>query len=170
MTHVTITRFSSLIFLTGTTLAMLTGCKPDLLPGTNIEDTSDNRAVVEFVEEYRTVVESRSADAVLDLVAEDYFEDQGTATDEDDYGIEKLREDLDKHFQHADVIQLKVEVQHISYYPEKELVHVYYRYLQRAHLKLPAGNQWVTDSDTNRLVLRQKGMSPSDGLVIVAGL
>lgn len=163
-------RFASFILMATANLILVSGCKPDLLPGTNIEDTSENRAVVEFVEEYRTAVESRSAEAVLNLVADDYFEDQGTATDEDDYGIEKLREDLDTHFKHADVIQLKVEVQHISYYPEKELVHVYYRYLQRAHLKLPAGNQWVTDSDTNRLVLRQQGMSPADGLVIISGL
>ena len=146
------------------------GCKPDLLPGTNIEDTSENRAVIEFVEEYRKAVESRSAEAVLDLVADDYFEDRGTATDDDDYGIEKLRTDLETHFQVADVVQLRLEVQHVRYEPENELIHVYYRYLQRAHLELPAGAKWVTDSDTNRLVLRQTGMSPSEGMLIVAGL
>lgn len=151
-------------------LAAMVGCKPDLLPGTNIEDTAENRAVIKFVERYRSAVESLSADAVLELVASDYFEDRGTPAEADDYGVEKLREQLRVRFEHIRVIQLKVDVQHVRYIPDEDLIHVYIRYLQRAHLELPAGNQWVTDSDTNRLVLRQTGLSPGDGLLIVAGL
>ncbi len=168
----TLSHRQRLLFFVTAILTVMTviGCKPDLLPGTNIEDTSENRAVIEFVEEYRKAVESRSSEAVLKLVADDYFEDRGTATDTDDYGIEKLRSDLETHFQVADVVQLRVEVQHVKYDPENDLVHVYYRYLQRAHLDLPAGSKWVTDSDINRLVLRQTGMSPTDGMLIVSGL
>jgi len=65
---------SSLLVAAGLALA-LAACKPSLLPGTSIEDTSDNRAVIDFVTEYRDAVEARSAAKVLSLVADDYWED-----------------------------------------------------------------------------------------------
>jgi len=146
----------------------VTACKPSLLPGTKVEDTPTNRAVVDFMEKYRMAVETRSADHVLELVADDYFEDNGTPNEADDYGVERLKENLASRFENTKAIQLTVEVQHVEP-AEGNRVNVYYRYLQRALISLPASEQWVSSSDTNRMVLR-KVSDDSDDYKIVAGL
>jgi hypothetical protein len=151
-------------------MASAVGCKPDLIPGTKLEDTGENRAIADFMENYRKAMEARSAEAVLALVAEDFFEDNGNSSQDDDYGIEKLRADLARNFEHTAVIQLRLELQHAEPAEDDGNTKVYYRYLQRALLKLPAGSRWVSQSDVNRIVLRQKGDSYDDGFLIVAGL
>lgn len=148
-------------------------CKPDMLPGTAVEDTKENRAVVDFLEEYREAVETRSAAQVLTLVADDYFEDGGTSDQADDYGAEKLQRDLDKAFEHAKAIHLEVFVQNVEYDEEKGLWNVDYRYRERALLAFEAGEKWVTHTDVNRLVLRSRDEDSDDtenGFLIVSGL
>lgn len=146
------------------------GCEHQMIPGTNIEDTDENRAVIDFMEVYRSAIQSREADRVLELVAEEYFEDNGTEEQKDDYGLEKLRTGLSEKFEHTEVIQLSLTIQHIDSEDDTARIRVYYRFLQRALLELPAGNRWVSSSDVNRLVLRRKGDRVSDGFLIVSGL
>lgn len=145
------------------------GCKPNLLPGTNIEDTPENRAVIDFVEKYRSAVESRSAQQVLSLVASDYWEDNGTVEQADDYGVEKLQRELDDLFGRTRTIHLQVQVQNIER-DDAGVVRVDYRYLQRALLALEAGEKWVSHADVNRIVLRPRGEAPDDGYEIISGL
>lgn len=147
---------------------LVAGCKPELIPGTSLEDTPENRAVVDFLEQYRTAVEARAADKVLALVASDYWEDNGTVEQADDYGVEKLQRELDDLFGHTRTIHLEVQVQHVE--RQGEVVRVDYRYLQRALLALEAGEKWVSHSDVNRIVLRPRGEAPEDGFEIVSGL
>jgi len=151
-------------------LVISVGCKPELLPNTDIEDNGQNKAVVDFVEEYRKAMESRQSDEVLQLVAEEYFEDMGTEDQKDDYGIERLRERLTGNFEHTEALQLKVYVQKIEHEGEDERIAVYYHYLQRALLAMPAGKEWVSHSDRNRLVLKKRGDNYSDGFLILSGL
>lgn len=161
----------ALVALLALPLASLAGCKPELIPGTNLEDTEENRAIMDFLEQYRVAVESRDAEKVLALVAEEYFEDNGTQDQTDDYGIEKLRGSLAQEFQVAEVVQLTLNVQHIEPRAgEKDRYEVYYRYLQRALLDLPAGDRWVSNSDVNRMIVKKKGDRLSDGFLIVSGL
>lgn len=149
-------------------LAALSACKPALLPGTSIEDTPDNREVLAFMEQYRTAVESRSAENVLKLVASDYWEDSGTPDQRDDYGIEKLQRDLAERLSHTRAIHLELRIQHVE--PDDASLRVDYRYLQRALLAMPAGEQWVSHSDVNRIVLRRKSTAEGSAFEIVAGL
>jgi hypothetical protein len=153
------------------TLAMLalTACKPSLLPGTRVEDTPDNREVVKFLGEYKKAIESRSADQLMALVSDDYFEDNGTVDQTDDYGVEKLRARLSEHMGHTKQIYLEVQVQHIAV-DDAGVVNVDYHFNQRALIALDSGEKWVSFSDVNRLVLRKTGEEVEDGLVIVSGL
>ena len=130
-------------------------CKPDLLPGTKVEDTPPNRAVIEFLTRYHAAVVERSPDAVLKLVAKDYFEDNGTASPGDDYGIDGLRARLEENFKQTKEINLDMTVQKVE--REKNLVKVSYRFRQRALVALPAGDKWLSQSDVNRIVLRADG-------------
>lgn len=146
------------------------GCKPSLLPNTTIEDTAENRAIADFVLQYKRAVEARSPEQVLSLVAEDYFEDMGTVDPKDDYGVEKLEERLAETFAHSKAIHLEMFLQNVARDEKKELFAVDYRYNQRALLSFEAGDQWITNTDVNRLVLRQRGDDIDDGFVIVSGL
>lgn len=161
---------SPLALLLGAALlvAAASGCKPELLPGTQLEDTPENRAVVDFLEQYRVAVESRSAEKVLELVAEDYWEDNGTIEQTDDYGVEKLERDLAGLFDHTRAIHLELQVQHVE--RQEGLLQVDYRYLQRALLALGAGEKWVSHSDVNRIVLRPSPEAPEGGYQIISGL
>jgi hypothetical protein len=82
-------------------LGALSACEAALIPNTRIEDTGDNRDVVEFIEKYRLAIETRNANALLALASQNYFDDMGTpgGTDDIDYdglkqGLGRLREEV----------------------------------------------------------------------------
>jgi len=147
-------------------------CKPELIPGTQVEDTEENRKVLEFLGKYRKAVVDRSPDGLVGLCANDYFEDNGTVEQNDDYGIDKLRERLKHDFDKTKEIQLEIIVQMIEHLDDGSdkgpaPVRVAYRFNQRALVAFPAGEKWITLTDVNRLVLR-----PDDaaGYLIISGL
>jgi hypothetical protein len=133
-------------------ILVLPACKPDLLPGTNVEDTASNRAVIEFLTRYHHALTERSPDAVVALCAPDYFEDNGTMTPADDYGIDGLRTRLQEGFKQTKELALDITVQKVE--REKDLVKVSYRFKQRALVTFPSGDKWLSNTDVNRLVLR----------------
>lgn len=143
-------------------------CKPDLIPGTSVEDSAENREVIDFLGKYRNAVVGRSPDAVVGLTTSDYFEDNGTVEQGDDYGRQQLKDKLQADFERTKEIQLEIIVQQIER-PEGERgpVKVAFRYSQRALVTFPSGEKWITVSDVNRLVLR-----PDDaaGFLIASGL
>lgn len=82
-------------------LAALSACEPALIPNTRIEDTGQNREVVEFIEKYRTAIEARNTNALLALASVNYFDDMGTPAGNDDIdydglkvGLGRLREEV----------------------------------------------------------------------------
>ena len=75
-------------------LGALSACEPTLIPNTRIEDTGENREVVEFIERYRLAIESRNTNALLALASRDYFDDMGTPSGLDDIDYDGLKEAL----------------------------------------------------------------------------
>jgi hypothetical protein len=145
-------------------LAAASGCKPSLIPGTNVEDTDENRKVIEFLGKYREAVLDKNVDGIVGLCAKDYFEDNGTPDQADDYGLDQLREKLSANFAKTKDMQLEIIVQQIER-PEgdKGPVKVAFRYNARTLVDFPAGAKWITVTDVNRLVLR-----PEDGGFLIA--
>jgi len=77
----------------------LSACAPRLLPGTEIKDTGDARAIAALLESYRQAMERGDARAVLDLAAPDYLDNSGTpdpADDIDRASLAKRLEELSK--------------------------------------------------------------------------
>jgi hypothetical protein len=69
----------------GTLIALgLVGCAHDKIPLTNIDDTEENREILQVVQEYHKALESLDADAILQLVSPRYFEDNGNLEANDD--------------------------------------------------------------------------------------
>jgi hypothetical protein len=65
-----------------------------MIPNTRVEDTRENREVVDFVEKYRLALESRNGPALLALASQNYFDDMGTPSGADDIDLDGLREGL----------------------------------------------------------------------------
>ena len=65
-------------------LALTAGCSKSYIPNTDVEDTSSNRKVVAFCEEYRHAVEEKDVGKLLSMASPRYFEDGGNTNPEDD--------------------------------------------------------------------------------------
>src|SRR5512133_85999 len=79
--------FASLLL----TAALVGGCSPKRIAGTDIKDSPETRAVVDTIEQYRVAAESRNADAVMALVSRAYYDNSGTNDPSDDVDAERLK-------------------------------------------------------------------------------
>ena len=61
------------------------------IPGTKVPFSDMNKSVLDTCEEYRLAVERGDADALMLMAHKQYWEDSGTPSGSDDYGIEGLR-------------------------------------------------------------------------------
>lgn len=75
------------------------------VPGTRIQYSSANKSVLDTCEEYRLAVERGDADALMLMAHKQYWEDSGTPSGSDDYGIEGLRTVLLTRLQKASDIR-----------------------------------------------------------------
>ena len=146
----------------------LSACKPTLLPNTNLKDNKENRSLYKFMLQYKGAVEKRNSEAVMALVSQDYFEDNGNLIQEDDYGYDGLKERLNNRFGHLKAIKLDLFIQDVAEGDNK--IFVVYRYQQRTLVTLPAGESWVSHNDVARLTLRKKGDDFKDGFEVLSGL
>src|SRR5579859_4741413 len=89
---------------------LLVGCGARRIPGTDIEDNEDTRAILKVMEQYRTAVEARDADGVIRLASESFKDDGGTATPEDDLDYAGLQKKLPKRFARLDDIHLDLSI------------------------------------------------------------
>ena len=153
------------VTLLAITLVGLVGCKPALIPGSQIEDTDENRKVLEFLTRYQRSVQERNVDGIVALCAADYYEDNGNTDASDDYSLDGLKKRLTESFGKTKELQLDVFVQLVDR-TNQDKIAVAYRYNTKALVAFPAGDKWVTATEVNRIVLR-----PVDGdFRIVSGL
>ena len=75
------------------------------VPGTRVPYSDINKSVLDTCEEYRLSVERGDADALMLMVHKQYWEDSGTPSGSDDYGVEGLRNVLLTRLQKASDIR-----------------------------------------------------------------
>ena len=73
--------------------------------GTRVPFSDMNKSVLDTCEEYRLAVERGDADALMLMAHKQYWEDSGTLSGSDDYGIEGLRNVLLTRLQKASDIR-----------------------------------------------------------------
>ncbi len=98
------------------------------IPGTEIDDTSETRAVLDVVERYRGAVEQRNAADVVALVDDKFHDDAGTGTAEDDLDYKSLTASLPAKFQKLDDVKLDLSVRRIEFENDDQNVRVTYTY------------------------------------------
>lgn len=130
-------------------LVATSACAHSKIPQTSIDDTEENREILQLVQEYQRAMEGRDSAAVLALVSPRFYEDNGNIDRADDYDYRGLVDQLGKDFERTKAMQLEVRVDAIEVEEESAFAEIYYTY--RAHNEYPAGLQWDTGTDRTRL-------------------
>lgn len=142
----------------GLTLLMI-GCGAANIPGTQIEDTPENREVFDVVERYRMALVERDADRLRPIVSQKYYEN-GSTTDrqEDDYGYDRLTSSvLPKLRDNIKNVQYRIILRHVTIDGERAMAE--YEYYYKFKYSEGGRERWVARNDFNRLdLVREDGV------------
>jgi ketosteroid isomerase-like protein len=126
-------------------------CGPHRIPGTEVRDTKENRAVYDVVQGYRQAMERKDAAAVLALVAPTYHDTAGTLDPSDDLDRARLEQTLPADLARADAVKLDFTVRRIDVKGDEAQVEVFYDQYYR--VKTATGEVPRRDSDIHRIRL-----------------
>jgi hypothetical protein len=140
-------------------------CGTSYIPNTNVEDTSENRKVIAFCEDYRHAVEEKDVGKLLKLASPRYFEDGGNTNPEDDIDYDGLKDYLSSKFVQTNNIRYEIRYRKVSTGENKK---VFVEYQYSASFRIPGlkGEEWKHTVADNRLELVPEGES----FKIVAGM
>jgi len=146
-------------------LGALSACEPALIPNTRIEDTGDNREVVEFVEKYRLAVEARNSSALLALASPNYFDDMGTPAGNDDIDYDGLKQGLGRLREEILGARYQISYRGVTFDTESRVL-VDMLYTGWFRINTSDGPVWKRRLEPHRIVLARE-----DGhLRIVSGM
>ena len=112
----------------------VTACSKTFIPNTDVEDTGDNRRVIEFCETYRHAMEDRNVPVLVKLMSPGYFEDGGNTKPDDDADYDAIREFLTGDFQKTTGIRYEIRYRKVTFTPRN---HVYIDYTYAAAWRDP---------------------------------
>jgi hypothetical protein len=131
-------------------------CSKAYIPNTDVEDTSENRKVILFCEEYRHAVEDKNIGKLLSLASPRYHEDGGNSHGEDDIDYEGLKEYLAGVFMKTTGIRYEIKYRKVTFSEDKR-VHVDYTYAASYRLPGVKQEEWKHTVADNRLDLVPDG-------------
>ncbi len=160
-------KFGSALLVMGALLLapLATGCSKSFIPNTDVEDTSANRKVIAFCEEYRHAVEDKDVGRLLGMASPRYYEDGGNTAAEDDIDYDGLKDYLTSTFVKTQTIRYEIRYRKVSVAENKR---VFVEYTYSASYRIPGlkGEEWKHTVADNRLELLPEG----DGYKILAGM
>jgi len=138
--------------------AMLSGCTTHYIPNSDVEDTGDNRRVVEFCERYRKALELKDTASLLAMASPRYYEDGGNVDPSDDMDFEGLKGWLENRFQDTKAIRYEIRYRRIEKGENNRLMVVF---TYSASWRIPGLKQedWRHKVSDNRLELEADGES-----------
>lgn len=144
-------------------LVAAAGCARTI-PGTEIDDTRDNRAIMGVIDAYKKAFEARDAAAALALVSKDYFDDAGTADAVDDLDRAQLGRALPETLARLPVVKLELTVTRIQVDGDKAAAYMFHD--ARYRVATPRGEIAKRDEDLARMTFKREG----DAWKITSGL
>lgn len=133
-------------------LLLAAACAPRRIPGTELPDTEDTRAILAIMERYRTAIEARDAKAIQALVAQDFKEDAGTETPDDDLTYANLPERLANAFPKLDNPKVEMNVRRVDVQDEVATAIYYWN----ASWRLPSlTTRAQSDSELEQMVFNK---------------
>jgi hypothetical protein len=142
------------------------GCATTTIPNTDVEDTRENRSVIDFCERYRRAVEERDVEALVAMASPRYFETGGNAKTTDDIDYGGLREYLRARFKQTKAIRYEIRYHRVAETEAKQ-IHVDFTYTASFQIPTPTGDVWHRAVRDNRLVLIRDG---GEGFKILGGM
>ena len=143
----------------------LLGCKHEYIPNTDVDDTEDNRKIVEFCEKYRRALETKDIARLLTLAHPEYYEDGGNIDASDDIDLAGLKDYLTTKFDDAESIRYEIRYRRVTV--EEERVYVDYTFSASYRIPTESGNDvWQRKVSDNRLEL----IPHEDAFLIIAGM
>lgn len=124
-------------------------CGPRLLPGTDIREDKDTRAVYDLLGRYKQAMEARDAPAVLALTAPDYFDSGGTPEPYDDIDAAALARKLPEDLAKVDSLRLDLTLRKIEVKGDRAVAEVFYETWYR--VTTPSGAVPRRDSDVHQM-------------------
>ncbi|HWE22754.1 MAG TPA: nuclear transport factor 2 family protein [Myxococcales bacterium] len=129
--------------------AALVACAHATIPGTNIPDEPENRAVLQVLAQYKQAMESRDPNQLLALAAPDYFDTVNSSRPNDPRDLEGLRRTLPKDFTGVRALRLDIDIRNLVI--KGDQAQVDYFGVMRYALAVPNGEKWFTESDDQRM-------------------
>jgi hypothetical protein len=147
-------RFSSLLLLG------LAACGPHRIPGTDLEDSSDTRAILEVMQKYNNALSARDAAGILELLDPAFKDNGGTLTPEDDLDYEKMKTVIPQRLAKVKDLAVRMEVKTIEV--QGNSATAVYTWVSQFKL----GNKPITESDIKRMEFRRE----PEGWKILSGV
>ena len=145
-------------------VSALAACGPRRIPGTEISDTPDTRAVVAVIDQYRQAAERRDADAVLALVSPNYYDDAGTPDPGDDVNYEQLRKRLTEDYAKLASLRMQINVRNVEVDGSRAQAFVYYEEAYRIASKTGEIPRVASDVHRMTFVREPEGWKFASGL------
>lgn len=135
----------ALLWLFGAAL----GCATTKIPGTEIEETSDSRAIIGVMSKYNTALDAQDAAAILALVDVSFYDDAGTLTPEDDLDYAGLKAKLPTLLQKFQDVRARITVKTLRI--EGDRASVVYTYA----VTYKIGQKTQTDTDIKQMEFKK---------------
>lgn len=106
----------------------LLACASHKIPGTEIDDNTDTRAIFGLMNAYRQAVEARDADAIVALLDESFRDDGGTTNLDDDLTYAKARTSLTERLKRFEDVRLEMNLRKIEFVDDETAARATYTY------------------------------------------
>ncbi|HMK74502.1 MAG TPA: DUF4440 domain-containing protein [Myxococcaceae bacterium] len=125
------------------------GCATAKIPGTEIEETSDSRAIIGVMSKYNAALDAQDAAAILALVDTSFYDDAGTLTPEDDLDYAGLKAKLPALLQKLQDVRARITVK--TLHIEGDRASVVYTYAVTYRI----GQKTQTDTDIKQMEFKR---------------
>ena len=141
-------------------LLALAGCGAKRIPGTDLEDTGDTRAIIDVIARYNAALDARDANGILAVVDPSFYDDAGTLIPDDDLDIQRLRTTIPQRLARLNDMAVRIDIKTIDVKGDR--ASVVYTWVSVYKL----AGKTLTESDIKRMILK----SGPEGWKIVSGI
>ncbi|HYO51977.1 nuclear transport factor 2 family protein [Archangium sp.] len=136
------------------TLLMLAACSPRNIPGTQLPDTQDTRAIISVMERFRSALEARDAKALQQIVSKSFRDDAGTEDPQDDLTYDNLPQALPILFSRIESPRVDLDIRQVDVKKNGVATVIYY---WNASWRMPGLlDRPQRDSELEQMVLQKE--------------
>ena len=134
----------------------LAACAPPKIPGTDLDDTGDTRAVLDVLQKYRSAVEKKDTDGLVKLIDESFHDDGGSATPEDDLDFSSIGPKISARLAKTTNLKLDRTVRRIEFDDDNRYARVTYSY-QISFTMPDYTSRTQSENDIKQMLLKRVG-------------